>query len=411
MAIKEFFEVSKRYRTWSYALIAVGIVSLIFGYIFYGASSDMHEKTRFWAALLQNSVYFLLVLNACAFFVAATTLAWGGWQVAFQRVPEALASAVPVVGGIALIVLLSIIFGGPHMSHVFHWNDPEAVAKDEILKGKSGFLNPTFFTIWTILTIGLWSVLGYKLRQLSLETDRNPNRTVEESRNYVFRSTVWSAIFIVWFALTVMSVTPWFWLKSIDPHWYSTMYSWFTFASTWQPAIALIILFVVYLKNRGYLNFTNEEHLHDLGKFLFAFSIFWAYLWFSQLMLIWYANIPEETIYYQNRIRGSYSGIFWFSFIINFLSPLLILMKRNTKRHYATITIMALTIIFGQWLNFHQMVFASLLPEHVVLNLFDFGIALGFIGTIMLVTGRTLAKHPLEAKNHPFIKESIIHHT
>lgn len=411
MAIKDSFEISKRYRTWSLGLIAIGIVSLIFGYIFYGASSDVHDKTRFWAALLQNSVYFLLVLNACAFFVAATTLAWGGWQVAFQRVPEALAAAVPVVGGIALIVLLAVVFGGPHMSHLYHWTDTDAVAHDEILKGKAGFLNVKFFVIWTVLTIGLWSVLGYKLRQLSLETDRNPNRTVEESRNYIFRSTVWSAVFIVWFALTVMSVTPWLWLMSIDAHWYSTMYSWFTFASTWQSGIALIILFVVYLKNRGYLSFANEEHLHDLGKFLFAFSIFWAYLWFSQFMLIWYANIPEETVYYQNRIRGAYSGIFWFSFLINFLSPLLILMKKNTKRNYATITIMSLTIVFGQWLNFHQMVFASVSREHVVLNLFDFGIALGFIGAIMLVTGRTLAKYPLEPKNHPFIKESIIHHT
>jgi len=189
------------------------------------------------------------------------------------------------------------------------------------------------------------------------------------------------------------------------------MYSWFTFASTWQSGIALIIVFVVYLKNKGYMSYANEEHLHDLGKFLFAFSIFWAYLWFSQFMLIWYANIPEETVYYQNRIRGAYSGIFWFSFLINFLSPLLILMKRNTKRNYATITIMSLTIIFGQWLNFHQMVFASVARDHVVLNLFDFGIALGFIGTIMLVTGRTLAKYPIEPRNHPFIKESIIHHT
>jgi hypothetical protein len=128
-------------------------------------------------------------------------------------------------------------------------------------------------------------------------------------------------------------------------------------------------------------------------------------------MLIWYANFPEETIYFQNRVRGSYSGIFWFGFIINFLAPLLVLMRRGSKRNYGTITIMSLLILFGHWLDFHQMIFASVVPEHVVMNLFDFGIGLGFVGVIMLVTGRVLNKYPLIVKNHPFTKESIIHHT
>src|SRR5690606_3877462 len=121
-------------------------------------------------------------------------------------------------------------------------------------------------------------------RKMSLELDARPLKDVQEGKKYVFKTTIWSALFIVGFALTVMSVTPWLWMMSIDAHWYSTMYSWFVFASTWQPALALIILFTVYLKNRNYLPFVTEEHLHDLAKFLFAFSIFWAYLWFSQYM-------------------------------------------------------------------------------------------------------------------------------
>ncbi len=144
---------------------------------------------------------------------------------------------------------------------------------------------------------------------------------------------------------------------------------------------------------------------------MFAFVIFWAYLWFSQFMLIWYANIPEETVYFKSRTHGAYSGVFWLGFIINFLAPFLILMRRSSKRNYTTVTIMALVIIFGQWLNFYQMVFASVAPDHVEMNLFDFGIALGFIGIIMLVAGRALSKYPLVSKYHPFTKESIIHHT
>lgn len=411
MASKDFFDIPKRFRTWSLALMGVGILSVIIGFIVYGAGDDVHHKTRFWAALLHNSTFFLLVVNASMFFITSTILAFGGWQMSFRRVPEAIAAAVPVIGVIALVILLAIVFGGHHMSHIYHWTDHEAVANDRILKGKAGFLNETFFTIWTVLTIGLWSVLGYKIRRISLETENNPFNSVQEARRYIFKNTVWAAVFIVWFALTVASVTPWLWLMSIDAHWYSTMYSWYTFASTWVAGIALIILFVVFLKNRGYLEYTNEEHLHDLGKFLFAFSVFWAYLWFSQFMLIWYANIPEETVYFKSRVEGAYKGEFWLMLIINFVAPLLILMRRSSKRNYGTITIMSMVVIFGQWLNFHQMIFGSVAPEHNELGLLDFGIAAGFIGIIMFVTGRALAKYPLVAKNHPFLKESIIHHT
>jgi hypothetical protein len=407
MTSKEYFEIPGRYKNWSYGLIAVGIVALIVGFLMYG-TGDIHHKTRFWASLLQNSTYFLLVVNASMFFVCATILAYGGWQMAFRRVPEAISAAVPVVGGITLIILLAIVFGGHHMTEIYHWTDHETVANDPILKGKKPFLNIPFFTIWTILTIGLWSVLGYKVRRISLEADAGP-MNVQQGKRYIWRNTVWAALFIVWFALTVMSTTPWLWLMSIDAHWYSTMYSWYTFASTWVSGIALILLFVVYLKNNGYLEYTNKNHIHDLGIMMFAFSIFWAYLWFSQFMLIWYANIPEETVYFNARTHGAYTGVFWWNFIINFLAPFLILMKRSSKRNYNTMTIMALVIVFGHWLDFHQMVMASVSPEHVAMNLFDFGIALGFVGVIMLVAGRVLSKFPLVAKNHPFIKESIIH--
>jgi len=411
MAYKEVLETPKRYRIITWTLLAVGIISLIAGYFVYGAGDDAHHKTRFWATLLHNSTYFLLVVNASMFFITATTLAYGGWQMAFRRVPEAISACVPVIGAIAVVIMLAIVFGGHHMSHIYHWTDTEAVANDKILKGKSGFLNTTFYSVWTILTVVLWSVLGYKMRRLSLEIDNKGFENIQEARKYIFKNTVWAAVFIVWFALTVMSTIPWFWLMSIDAHWYSTMYSWYTFASTWVAGISLIILFVVNLKNRGYLEYTNEEHLHDLGKFVFAFSIFWTYLWFSQYMLIWYANMPEEIVYFKVRTQGTYAGMYWFMLIINFLAPLLLLMRKGPKRNYTTMTILSLVVIFGHWLNFHQMIFATLFPDHVELNLFDFGIAAGFIGTIMLVTGNVLAKYPLVAKNHPFLKESIIHHT
>jgi hypothetical protein len=386
MAIKEFFDIPARYRTWSMALMGVGILSVIIGFIVYGTGE---HPARFWASLLQNSVYFLLVVNAAMFFICATTLAMGGWQMAFRRVTEAISVAVKPLSVIAGVVLIALIAVDPH---IYHWMHP---GDDKILLGKAPFLNTKFYIIWTVLALALWNFLGFKMRQLSRQLDNNPLPDAEAGRKYIFKNTIWASLFIVWFGLTVMSTVPWLWLMSIDAHWYSTMYSWYCFASTFVAGMSLITLFVVYLKNQGYLEYVNEEHIHDLGKFMFAFSVFWTYLWFSQYMLIWYANIPEETVYFKPRIAtrnetGAWSGLYWFMFIINFLAPLLILMRRGSKRNYTTVTFMAILIIFGHWLDFYQMVFASLFPDHVTLGLFDFGVAAGFVGVIMFTVGNAL---------------------
>jgi hypothetical protein len=409
MAIRSTFTVPKRFQTISMALMAFGLLSIIGLWVTSGSSDDPKEQARFWASLLQNSVFFLLVVNASMFFICITTLAWGGWQMAFRRVPEAISAVVPVIGVICGAILLAIVFGDNHT--IYHWTDAEHVMHDPILSHKKGFLNKPFFAIATIITIAGWSLLGYKMRQLSRKLDNEPLATLEERKKYIFNNTVWAALFIVLFSLTVMSSIPWLWLMSIDAHWYSTMYSWYTFASTFVSGMALIALFVIFLKNNDYLEYVNNEHLHDLGKFMFAFSVFWTYLWFSQFMLIWYANIPEETIYFQPRAHGIYKGIFWLMFIINFIAPLLILMTRNAKRNYGTVALMAVLIIFGHWLDFYQMVFPAVSPNKVPNIIYDLGIALGFVGLIMFVTGRALTKAPLLARNHPFVKESLIHHT
>lgn len=407
-SIKEQFVIPKKYNTWSFGLMAIGVLSIIILFITAGSKSDPQLSARFWAALLQNSVYFLLIVNAALFFITATTLAWGGWQISFRRVSEAITTCIPVLGVITFIILMALVFGGNHV--LFQWADPNVVAHDANINFKSGFLSKGFFTTVTIVTIVGWSWLGWKTRQMSRATDERP-LTLEEGKRFQWNNTVWAAVYIVLFALTVMSSLPWLWLMSLDAHWYSTMYSWYTFASTFVAGVALITVFVVFMKNNGYLEYTNREHLHDLGKFIFAFSIFWTYLWFDQFMLIWYANIPEETIYFRVRLQGAYRGIFWLNLIINFLAPFLILMTRGSKRNYGTITMISVLVIFGHWLDFYQMVMPAASPNHIPFMLPDFGIALGFVGLIMFVTARSLTKAPVIAKNHPFLKESIIHHT
>jgi hypothetical protein len=373
-----------------------------------GFSSDEHEQVHFWGTLMYNTIFWTLICNAAMFFLSFSAMAQAAWMQSFRRVPEAISTLVPVFGGITLMVLLYIIFG--HKHHIYHWLDTEAVANDPILKGKTGFLNPTFFVIWTTLTISLWSLFGYRVRQLNNQADVAP-MDAPTAKAFNIQSMVRSGFFLVWFGLTVASTIPWLWMMSIDAHWYSTMYSWYTFASTFVAGMALIALWVVYLKNKGYLELTNNEHLHDIAKFMFAFSIFWTYLWFSQYMLIWYANIPEETVYFKHRVQGPYKAIFFLNLIINFLAPLLILMKRSAKRNYTLVALMAVVIIFGHWIDFYQMVMGSLMKEHVELGLLDFGILAFFVGVMIFFVAKALASKPLIAKHHPFLKESIIHHT
>jgi len=417
------FQLPSGYKKWTWGLIVAGVLALLYGFImlhpFAHASHEAgghgsSDSTRFWAVLLQNSVYWLLVVNASMFFICVTTMAMGGWQVAMRRVPEAISSVVPTIGIITFLVLMVIVWTG--RTDIYHWLDTEAVAKDHVLLGKSGFLNKEFFTVWSAISIGLWWLLGRKMRSLSLKSDENGQMDYETGKKWIWSNTVWASLYTVFFGLSVASTIPWLWLMSIDAHWYSTMYSWYTFASTFVSGMSLVAIFVIFLKNRGQLEYVTEEHLHDIGKFMFAFSVFWTYLWFSQYMLIWYSNQPEETKYFVERIgtaqkSGPYHGLFFLNLFLNFLCPLLILMKRGVKRNWTMVTVMGVLIIFGHWIDFFQMVMPGTVHENWHLMPFEFGVAALFIGIIMWGVGKYLTSHSLIAKNHPFLKESMIHHT
>jgi hypothetical protein len=397
------FEIPARLRNTSLALMVIGIITLVFGAI-HLLGGDSFDKIRFWTVLLHDSVFFTLISTASIFIMAAASLAQGSWIVAYRRVPEAIGANVWVFGTIAIIVLFSIVFGFrvDGVNKIYEWVTP---GNDKILLGKKAFLNPSMFVGFTLVTVGLWSFFGRKFRSYSIEQESVPKN---DPKIYwkVFRL---SGFFLLVYGLTQMSTTPWLWIMSTQAHWYSTLFSWYTFASAFVSGMALILLWVVYLKNQGNLELVTTEHIHDLGKFMFAFSIFWTYLWFAQYMLIWYANIPDETVYFNLRQHGPYTVIFYSNFIINFCMPIIILMARPSKRNYFTVTFMAMIIIFGHWLDYFQMIMPGPLGEHWHINWYEIGIFMGFAGIMIFCVSRTLARTSLVPNNNILLKEAVVH--
>lgn len=399
--ITERFEVPSRLKSTGLALLVIGILTLIIGSVAFSAGTA-HEQARFWTVLLQNSVFFLFMTTAAIFIQAAAGLAQGAWIVAYRRIPEAIGANVWIFGVITLIILLTIVFVLGDSNPIYQWVNPKG---DAILEGKSAFLNKGMFAGFSIAAVAAWSWFGRKFRSMSLAQETAP----KNSTKIYWRMVALSGAFLFVYALTMMSTTPWLWIMSIDAHWYSTLYSWYVFASSFVSGMALILLWTVYVKNKGNLEFVTKEHLHDLGKFMFAFSVFWTYLWFAQFMLIWYANIPEETGYFKIRMQGPYSSFFWANLILNFVMPILILMTRPSKRNYFTVVFMAMTIILGHWVDFYLMTMPGTVQADWHLSWYELGIPCGFVGLLILSVSSTLAKSNMVPVNHPFLKEALIH--
>ena len=309
------FEIPSRLRNTSLILICLGVAALIGGIATLLMSHDDVARARFWAVLLHDSVFFTLISTVSIFIMAATSLAHGGWITAYRRVTEAIGANVWIFATISGIILLMIVFtfrDAHGVNTIYKWVTEAEPGKDKVLFGKKAFLNPGMFVGFTIAALGLWSFFGRKFRAMSIAQESAPKNDTKIFWK-VFRM---SGLFLLVYALTQMSTVPWLWIMSVQPHWYSTLFSWYTFASAFVSGMSLILLWVVYLKNQGNLELVTKEHMHDLGKFMFAFSVFWTYLWFSQYMLIWYANIPDETVYFKLRQQGPYSIIFYSNFII-----------------------------------------------------------------------------------------------
>ncbi len=427
---EEHYQIKPGARKNALIAIGIGVVLLIAGVVLlavlgegheveqgaaeHGAHGDGHHgfhwTHRLWANLWLNSVFFTGITVISVFFIAFNYVANAGWSSSIKRVPEAIGGFLPYAG----VALLTTLILGYH--DLFHWThgylyeptledgsaNPEY---DEILVGKRAYLNVPFFFVRTVVYFAIWYLLYRVLRQASLNEDQIGGTT-----NY-YKSIRYSAIFLVLFAVT-SSTAAWDWVMSIDPHWFSTLFGWYMFSSWFVAGLATVTLATVLLKEAGYLKMVNANHLHDMGKFMFAFSIFWTYLWFSQFLLIYYANIPEETIYFLERkegFGGHYTALFYANLIINFFIPFLVLMTRESKRQLSFLKVVSGIIILGHWLDFYLMIMPGTLKENSGFGLIEFGTVAMFAGLFVFVLQRSLTKASLIPTKHPMIKESAYH--
>ena len=414
------YTITRNTKILCYVLIFIGIASFSYGFF-----TDAH---RAWPALLMNNFFFLGISLAAALFVSIQHLAESGWPTLLQRIPESIAQYLPFSGLVMLIIIGASCL---HLNHIYHWMDSSLIYEyvyentidtdhpnytnenkegvipnkkyDYIIAGKTAYLNIPFFMGRAIAYVLIWTICIWYLRRISLREDLEGGLTSYK------KTVVVSAVFIIFFGIS-SSMAAWDWLMSIDTHWFSTMFGWYIFSGMFITAITTITLLLIHLKKRGYLEQVNQSHFHDLGKYMFAFSVFWTYLWFSQYMLIWYSHIPEEIAYFMARF-DNYHTLFWSMVVINFVFPVLILMSSDAKKNLTVLTIAGIIIIIGHWLDIFLIVMPGTVFENWHLGLVEIGGFLGFLGAFILIVLKALSRVPLIPKNHPLLKESELHHT
>ena len=360
----------------------------------------LHQlQNKPWAALYVACIFFMLISLGVLAFYAIQQVSQAGWSPVLFRVMQGITAYLPV-GSVLFFIFLLLC--GFHFNHLFIWLDPEVVATDKLIANKAGYLNFPFWIIRAAIFLMGWNLYRYYSRKNCLAQD-DANDDLNYKKNFKL-----SAVFLVFFIVTE-SIMSWDWIMSIDPHWFSTLFGWYVFSSFFVSAITVIALVTLYLKSKGVLEHVNTSHIHDLAKFIFGFSVFWAYLWFSQYMLIWYANIPEEVTYFITRIE-LYNLPFFGAVVMNFVFPLLILINTDFKRITWVLVMAGVVILIGHYLDFFLMIMPGTVGDRWFIGVSEIASVLFFLGLFIYVVFTALTKVPLLPKRNPFIEESKHYH-
>jgi hypothetical protein len=343
---------------------------------------------RTWPSLLVVSFGLVGVGLAGIFFVALQYATGSGWSASLRRVPESMAAVIPV-GALGLACVLAL------RPAVYSWTHEELSGFKEI------WLSLPFFIARSVVYVLLWTGFAFAIIRTSRRQDADGDLA------HTHRNVRLSAVFLVVFAVTFW-LASYDWVMSLEPEWASTIFGVYNFAGLFQSGLAVMILLVIGLRRTGPLGgFVNEEHLHDLGKLLFAFSTFWMYIWFSQYMLVWYANLPEEAGYYVRRLHGYWKPLFLLNMLLNWVVPFVVLLPRRTKRDPFVLSKVAAVVVVGRWLDLYLMIVPPSAGEVPPFGIWEIGPALGAAGLFVLVFRREFSKAQAVPVRDPFLEESL----
>ena len=356
----------------------------------------LHQlQNKPWAAFYVACIFFMLISLGVLAFYGLQQVAQAGWSPVLFRVMQGITAYLPV-GSVIFFILL--VLCGLHFNHLFVWMDKDVVAHDKLIQAKSGYLNFPFWIIRAAVFLTGWNIYRYFSRKNCLAQDES-----SDNSNYKKNFNI-SAMFLVFFIVTE-SIMSWDWIMSVDPHWFSTLFGWYVFASFFVSGITTICMVTLYLKSKGYLENVNSSHIHDLAKFMFGISVFWTYLWFSQFMLIWYANIPEEVTYFVTRIEV-YNLPFFGAVVMNFVFPILILINTDFKRVSWILVMAGTVILLGHYVDFFNMIMPATVGDRWFIGISEIASVFFFLGLFIFVVFTALTKAPLVPKRNPFIEES-----
>lgn len=350
-------------------------------------------------AWLLSGWYAVSISLGALFFIAIQHLVRAGWSVSVRRLAEFLAASVgwPLL---LLAPLVLLLFAGN--SDLFPWNDPETVQGDKILEGKAAWLNAPFFLVRAVLYAAVWVTCGRWYLRASQRQDETGDRATTlrlESRSAV-------ALLLLGITITFAAFD---WLMSLDPHWFSTIFGIYAFSGAMVAGLSVLAIVVAVMVRREMHPAINQEHLHDVVKLLFGMNCFWAYIAFSQYLLIWYANIPEETVWLRHRQMHGWDSISLALVIGHFVVPFLVLMPRAAKRSTRLVIVMSGLLLAMHWLDLYWVVYPQL-AESPVFGLTEVLTAIGFVGVLSVGVIRQLRQSAFLPIRDPRLPESVAHH-
>jgi hypothetical protein len=358
------------------------------------AMLGMGNHKQFFFSWLVSFLFFLSLAIGGLFFVLIQYASQGMWGIVVRRIGETVFVTIPVMAAL----FVPLLFG---LHDLYEWTHHEAVAEDAVLQWKAPFLNVPFFLVRAFIYFAVWSFIAI----LYYRGSRRQDQTGDVAISARLRRFAGPSIIVLAITSTFASID---WIMSLTPHWYSTMFGVYFFAGSFVGFIALLSVVVVAMRGAGLLDTViTAEHLHDIGKLLFAFTAFWAYIAFSQFFLIWYANLPEETIWFKARLEGSWKTVSVLLMVGHFAVPFFFLMGRDVKRRGSTLALGGVWLLTMHFIDLYWQVMPTLHPEGVRVSVLDVAAFIAIGGGFVAATSWLMRRQALIPLRDPRLAESL----